>query len=1022
MVWISVDELLEKIMLKLYKQWERRLLSQVRPLLDNERLRLANALRTMASAYVAQSEDAIILYLEQISSSEAVVAAAPEEFAVLPRLKQEILRARRPGMRLRGHKAKPTNLTPARMQTLLLLLETLDPPAYAITRMYFPEDLRALATLLETATQQVFAQWSNLALETRGAIHRILHMVRVGLVSEDGRYLVTVRSVVETLHQYENMPEVVQASRDAFLAGKIDEAADSPFRYNEMVVVSENLAKMIANPPPVSPNATEPDGLQPLPDTSPVPDQPEETEPGEQPDDQPAKEPAQAPDAGPVEPVAPSPYMPRVPTAMVEREFYTDVRFPQQVRLGDEYPLLIRLTRSPFELSRTDEKVKVAFGQPDQPEYVEVVVIAHGFSEATATWSRTMAVYVDRDSQPAIFLLRADGDLGEQRVTLDFYHKGRYLGSASFVTRIVEQLPNAVGGVIIDTPALAARFVEEPPPPADLELRIVRGSRDNVLHFMLHSTRAGVGYHWKPVGQVKLNSGSPQTYLQKLFSQLGDLAAQTVDHLAEEDGRVAVSDIAAIGQQLFSELFPPELQHELWTRILPRRRDASNPDGIISTLLITSDEPWIPWEMVKPYRVDPDSGVEQSAGFLAETFQVTRWLAGRSPAHQVHVKHASIVAPQHELLYAQREEAYFRQLPARRVQVSNTLRSTADVRQMAQAGGVQLLHFAAHGRFDAQNANLSPLSLQDGVLTPIDLAGERAAGLRRERPLVFLNACHTARLAFALTGLGGWAKRLVADLNVSAFIGTLWEVNDLLAAEFAITFYDRLFAGDTLGQAFYTARLHVRDRQPANPTWLAYVLYADPNSVVLWGTGDGEGDAYEAVEAQAVEPVEPPAPTFSAEEWAAALEAALANALPDIVRRTIPPAVADAVSRLLASDEVDSEQTDTERTGTPDGVGDAAGGSSGISGSGNIAADNLPDPLLYLSALASSSQSGAKPRVYDTGRPNGAIDSGAEDSHDSRHHDAHHKEPGNQELDNHDLGRHGAETIDTSTSEPRSQE
>lgn len=1007
-VWISVDELLEKIMLKLYKQWERRLLSQVRQLLDDERLRLANALRTMASAYVTQSEDAIILFMERLSTLEAVAAAAPEEFEMLPELKQAILRARRPGMRLRGHKAKPTNLTPARMQTLLSLLETLDPPAYAITRMFFPEDLTALAALLEAVMQQVFTQWAKLALETRGAIHRILHTVRVGLVSEEGRYLVTLRSVVETLHQFEAMPEVLQASRDAFLAGKVDNAADSPFRFNEMVVVSENLARMIASPPPVSPNATQPDPLQPLPDLSPVPDQPDGTPPSDQPGEQPAKEPAKAPDPGPVEPVAPSPHMPRVPSAMVEREFYTDVRFPQQVRQGDESPLLVRLTRSPFALSRADDKVKVAFGQPDQPEYVEVVVIAHGFSEATATWSRTMAVYVDRDSQPAIFLLRADGDLGEQRVTLDFYHKGRYLGSAAFVTRIVEQLPNAVGGVIIDTPALAARFVEEPPPPADLELRIVRGSRDNVLHFMLHSTRSGVGYHWKPVGQVKLNSGSPQVYLQKLFAQLSELAAQTVDHLAEEDGRIAVSDIAAIGQQLFRELFPPELQHELWTRILPRRRDASNPDGIISTLLITSDEPWIPWEMVKPYRVDPDSGMEQSAGFLAETFQVTRWLAGRSPAHQVHVKNASIVAPLHELLYAQREEAYFRQLPARRVQVSNTLRSIADVRQLAQAGGVQLLHFAAHGRFDAQNANLSPLSLQDGVLTPNDLAGERAAGLRRERPLVFLNACHTARLAFALTGLGGWAERLVADLNVSAFVGTLWEVNDLLAAEFAITFYDCLLAGDTLGQAFYTARLHVRDRQPANPTWLAYVLYADPNSVVLWGMGDDEDDARESLAAQPAVPVEPPAPTFSAEEWAAALEAALASALPELVRRTIPPAVAQAVSRLLGHEETEAEQSDS-------GAGELSSDDAGAGSVTAAASEELPNPLLYLSALASSAQSGAKPRVYDN-TPNGVKNSGAEGSHDSSNY-----EPSNQELNNHDLGRHGADKIDVSTSEPRTQ-
>jgi hypothetical protein len=326
---------------------------------------------------------------------------------------------------------------------------------------------------------------------------------------------------------------------------------------------------------------------------------------------------------------------------------------------------------------------------------------------------------------------------------------------------------------------------------------------------------------------------------------------------------------------------------------------------VIASLLITSDEPWIPWEMIKPYRIDPDSGVVQSAGFLAETFQVSRWLAGRSPAHEVHIKAAGLVAPEHQLMYAQREESYFRQLPTRHIQVQGPLRTTALVRQLAQSGGVQLLHFAAHGRFDGENVDLSPLTLEDGKLTPYDLVGERAAGLRRDRPLIFLNACHTARLAFALTGLGGWAERLVNDLGVSAFVGTLWEVNDLLAAEFAITFYDRLFAGDTLGQAFYVARLHVRDRQPGNPTWLAYVLYGDPNSVVRWGDPDADVEpaAVDATPAPP-QPVEPP---ISPEELAALIEVALSEALPDLLRRTIPNVV-DEVVKLAMGQEDDPPQ------------------------------------------------------------------------------------------------------------------
>jgi hypothetical protein len=279
------------------------------------------------------------------------------------------------------------------------------------------------------------------------------------------------------------------------------------------------------------------------------------------------------------------------------------------------------------------------------------------------------------------------------------------------------------------------------------------------------------------------------------------------------------------------------------------------------------------------------------------------------------------------------------------------LRSTADVRQLAQAGGAQLLHVAAHGRFDPQNANLSPLSLQDGALTPFDLTGERAAGLRRERAIVFLNVCHTGRLAFSLTGLGGWAERFINDLNVSAFIGTLWEVNDLLAAEFAIAFYDRLLAGESLGQAFYAARLHIRDRQPGNPTWLAYVLYGDPNSFVLWGLGDDEGEPREKAVEQAPVPIEPPKPTVDPDELKVSLASYLAATLPDLVRRSLNGLIDEAVTRAL-SPETSAEATEESDTAQAVKV-----------------AEQL-DSNLLLSALASS-QIEADPTVSPTPTPNG---------------------------------------------------
>ncbi|MFZ1631062.1 MAG: CHAT domain-containing protein, partial [Anaerolineae bacterium] len=80
-------------------------------------------------------------------------------------------------------------------------------------------------------------------------------------------------------------------------------------------------------------------------------------------------------------------------------------------------------------------------------------------------------------------------------------------------------------------------------------------------------------------------------------------------------------------------------------------------------------------------------------------------------------------------------------------------------------------------------------------------------------------------------GLGGWAERFV-QAGAGAFVGALWEVNDRLAAQFAAVFYEKLFGGAALGDAFTAARTAIRDAAPNNPTWLAYVLYGEPLSLL----------------------------------------------------------------------------------------------------------------------------------------------------------------------------------------------
>jgi CHAT domain-containing protein len=158
---------------------------------------------------------------------------------------------------------------------------------------------------------------------------------------------------------------------------------------------------------------------------------------------------------------------------------------------------------------------------------------------------------------------------------------------------------------------------------------------------------------------------------------------------------------------------------------------------------------------------------------------------------------------------------------------------------LLESGQYDWLHVAAHGNFYLEYPDgHTPVWLEDGLpLTPDVFVGPRIEShIRRERPAFVLNACHAGRQGWALTGLGGWANRLIS-LGAGLFIGPQWTVTDGPAKEFARVFYEELLTGQPAAEALRRARLAAR--REGDPTWLAYSLYAHPNATVrLPGDGD----------------------------------------------------------------------------------------------------------------------------------------------------------------------------------------
>lgn len=145
----------------------------------------------------------------------------------------------------------------------------------------------------------------------------------------------------------------------------------------------------------------------------------------------------------------------------------------------------------------------------------------------------------------------------------------------------------------------------------------------------------------------------------------------------------------------------------------------------------------------------------------------------------------------------------------------------------------ELVHFAGHGERSASERGGRALGwwLKDEVLTASMLA--ELAGGRPMPRVVFSNACRSLARE---PGDEGLALAMMRG-GTTHIIGTTREVPDEVAALFALAFYERVAAGEGVGEAVRGARLHLKARYgPGSVYGGAWVLYGDPAATV--GVGE----------------------------------------------------------------------------------------------------------------------------------------------------------------------------------------
>ncbi len=494
---------------------------------------------------------------------------------------------------------------------------------------------------------------------------------------------------------------------------------------------------------------------------------------------------------------------------------YVDISCPRQVwRRTPRFTVSVCLTvDDPGDLSAALEAFSI---EVDVERPVTVLLHASGF-ELLSRSTQELVLKSGSDSAPGIFHLRPTAP-GHQQLVFYFLQAGQPLGTVRALVEVVaEQVAEARPGT--------ARSAIGAPPQAEIPDRMLYVLWDPECSSLKPILVERGGLSWREFPPVAL-ADDPAAWAGRLFGDLTSLTRQydpvsqgPLDRPADIDRRLKL-----LGQSLWKRL--PE---ELRTHYGEHRSDWHD-----SSLLILSNEPHLPWELVWPY----GRGWEDEDPWCL-SLRLSRWLVqdadgngNPEPPGGLPLTALACVAPADSgLAAARQEQAFLRDLigehELRDASPSPTWSAVLD---LFEEGGYDWLHVAAHGSFFAEAADgHSGLWLEDAqALVPDQLVGPRIEEhLEADRPAVFLNACDGGRLGWSRNGLEGWADRLIT-LGAGMFLAPLWVAEDNAALKLARTFYQMLLAGETVAEALRLARRAAR--APGNPTWCAYSLYAHPNA------------------------------------------------------------------------------------------------------------------------------------------------------------------------------------------------
>jgi hypothetical protein len=374
---------------------------------------------------------------------------------------------------------------------------------------------------------------------------------------------------------------------------------------------------------------------------------------------------------------------------------YTDISCPRLAQVNSRVTVTVALTMQPQPESVALQAIEVFEGK------VRVRIDAPGF-EPLSPLEQTIIVERDDDSAPVVFHLKAR-ETGPHEIAIQFWQRGNLIATVVAPIEVLEVEPVFAPALIPKTP-VSPRMADVTPP--DLTLVVFRDPAGR-MQFTLHRDNVTLCYAEQTLRHP------PDALLNALFDELHLLQRGTDSANRRRGSSLLTAEqverrIRNLGYKLWDVLIPPELK--LYYARERHQWQRAAAAGQRWSLLVQSNEPDIPWELVRPYSGGPDRWEED---FWCQTFHFARWLLKRPdslesvvPLPRLRLRTLAAIVPTcyPELKAVPEEHKLLRDLIARyRLTDRSPQRATeAEVIALLETGGFDWLHVITHGDFFAQ--------------------------------------------------------------------------------------------------------------------------------------------------------------------------------------------------------------------------------------------------------------------------------------------------------------------------------